>query len=61
MKRLLVMPAIMMAVILFSCNNEPAKEENKTGDTTAAAAPAAEIKPVFTPFKIIYIQHKVKT
>ena len=61
MKRLLVTPAIIMAVILFSCNNEPAKEENKTGDTTAAAAaPAAEIKPAFTPFKIIYIQHKVK-
>jgi hypothetical protein len=61
MKRLPVMLAITMAVFLFSCNNEPAKEETKAADTAAAvAAPPAEIKPVFTPFKVIYIQHKVK-
>ena len=61
MKRLSVMPAIIMALSLFSCNNGPAKEETKAADTTAAvAAPVAEVKPVFTPFKIIYIQHKVK-
>jgi hypothetical protein len=61
MKRLPFMLCTIMVVFLFSCNNEPAKEETKAADTAATAAvPPAEIKPVFTPFKIIYIQHKVK-
>jgi len=61
MKRLPFLTVISMAVLLFSCNNGPAKEETKTADTTAAvAAPPAEVKPVFTPFNVVYIQHRVK-
>ena len=58
MKRLSIMLASTLAVFLFSCGSEPAKEEAKA-DTTAAVAPEPA-KPVFTPIKIIYIQHKVK-
>jgi quinol monooxygenase YgiN len=61
MKRLPVLLALSIAVLLFSCGNEPAKEEAKAADTVAAvAAPPVEVKPVFTPFKVVYIQHKVK-
>jgi quinol monooxygenase YgiN len=61
MKRLSGIFAISMVVLLFSCSNEPAKEETKSGDTTAAATvPPAEVKPVFTPFKVAMIQHRVK-
>jgi quinol monooxygenase YgiN len=57
MKNLLV---VLITALLFSCNNGPAKEEQKT-DTTAAVAPApAEVKPVFTPFKVVVLQQKVK-
>jgi quinol monooxygenase YgiN len=61
MNRLLVLPAISMAVLLISCGNEPAKEETKSTDTAAAVAPApAEVKPAFVPFKVVMVQHKVK-
>jgi hypothetical protein len=60
MKRLPILPVIAMAVLLFSCNNGPAKEETTTADTTAAVTAPAEVKPVFTPFKVVYIQHRVK-
>ena len=61
MKRFPILPTIL-AALLFSCNNEPAKEETKTAaDTTATvAATPAETKPVFTPFKVVTIQSKVK-
>ncbi|HLA60392.1 MAG TPA: hypothetical protein VK622_16575 [Puia sp.] len=55
MKNLLV---VLITVLLFSCNNGPAKEEQKT-DTTAAVAPA-EVKPAFVPFKVVVVQHKIK-
>jgi hypothetical protein len=61
MKRLPGLFAISMVVLLFSCNNGPAKEETKAVDTTAVAAtPPAEVKPVFSPFKVAMIQHRVK-
>jgi hypothetical protein len=54
------LPLVLIVALLFACNNGPAKEEQKT-DTTAAVAPApAEVKPVFTPFKVVIVQHKVK-
>ena len=59
MKRLLVFPVILMAVLLVSCGSEPAKEETKATDTAVAAAPA-EVKPAFIPFKVVMVQHKVK-
>ena len=62
MKRLSVLLASAMALLLSSCGNEPAKQEDKTADTTAAASvpPPAPEKPVFTPYKVIMIQHHVK-
>jgi quinol monooxygenase YgiN len=61
MKRLLVLPAISMTVLLLSCGSEPAKEETKAADTAVAVAPApAEVKPAFIPFKVVIVQHKVK-
>jgi len=54
------LPLVLIVALFFACNNGPAKEEQKT-DTTAAVAPApAEVKPVFTPFKVVIVQHKVK-
>ena len=61
MKRLMILSAMPMALLLFSCGNETAKDETKATDTAAtAAAQAAEVKPVFTPFKVVTIQPKVK-
>jgi hypothetical protein len=60
MKRLPFLPILSMAVLLFSCGSGPAKEETTTADTTTAAAPAEPAKPVFSPFKVIMIQHHVK-
>ncbi len=61
MKCLSALSFISIAVLLLSCGNEPAKEETKSADTAAAVAPApAEVKPPFTPFKVVMIQHKVK-
>src|SRR6476659_7860583 len=62
MKRKSFLLSMSMSLILFSCNNGPAKEEAKTPDTTASATnpPPAEVKPAFTPFKVVAIQHKVK-
>jgi len=61
MKRISLMLTTLMGLMLFSCNNEAAKEESKTADSVAAAAtPEAEVKPAFTPFKVVAIQHKVK-
>jgi hypothetical protein len=61
MKRLPSLLVISMTVLLFSCGNEPAKEEAKAADTAAALAPPPEpAKPVFSPFKVLMIQHHVK-
>jgi hypothetical protein len=61
MKRFSDILVISLALFLFSCGNEPSKEETKTADTTAAAtAEPAVAKPAFTPFKVVIIQHKVK-
>jgi hypothetical protein len=58
MKKLLV---VLIAVLLFSCNNGPTKEETPKADSTAVvAAPPAEVKPAFIPFKVVIIQQKVK-
>ncbi len=54
------MIAIALVVLFFSCNNGPAKEETKTADTTAAVTAPADVKPAFTPFKVVLIQHPVK-
>ena len=60
MKRLSIVLAFSQ-FLLFSCGSTPDKEETKTADTTAAApAEPASVKPVFTPFKVVVIQHKVK-
>jgi len=51
---------VLLATLLFACNNGPAKEDQKT-DTTAVVAPApAEVKPAFVPFKVVIAQLKVK-
>ena len=61
MKRVSVLSIFSMALLLLSCNSEPAKDETKSADTAAAVAPApAEVKPAFTPFKVVVVQHKVK-
>jgi hypothetical protein len=61
MKLLPAIPAICMSLLLFSCGNDAAKEEAKAADTVAAVAtPPVEVKPVFSPFKVVVIQHKVK-
>ena len=61
MKRFPILRLISMAVLLFSCNSGPAKEEAKTTDTTAAVpASQPEAKPAFIPFKVVIVQHKVK-
>jgi hypothetical protein len=53
------LPLVLIMALLFACNNGPAKEEQKT-DTTAAVAPAPEVKPAFVPFKVVVVQHKIK-
>jgi quinol monooxygenase YgiN len=59
MKRLLSMLAISLVLFLVSCGSAP--DQTKTADTTAAVAPAPEpVKPAFSPYKVIAIQHRVK-
>ncbi len=59
MKRLPILSVLALAVFLFSCGS--GSEETKTADTTAAVAPAPEpAKPVFSPFKVMTVQHHVK-
>lgn len=61
MKRLSAMLACSALFFLMSCGSGPAKEDTKTADTAAAVvAPPAEVKPVFSPFKVFTVQHKVK-
>jgi hypothetical protein len=50
---------ISLALFLMSCGSEPPKEETKAADTTAAVAPEP-VKPAFSPYKVIAIQHRVK-
>ena len=60
MKRISAILAAGMMLFFFSCNNaSDKKDEAKTADTTAAAAPVVAA-PVFTPYKVIMIQHTVK-
>src|SRR5450755_50134 len=54
------LPVVLIAVILFSCNSGPAKEETQKADTAAAVTPPPEVKPAFTPFKVVIVQHRVK-
>ena len=51
---------ILVAMFLFSCNSEPAKDETPKTDTTAAVAPPAEVKPAFVPFKVVIVQQRIK-
>ncbi|HEX4849595.1 MAG TPA: hypothetical protein VFV08_02260 [Puia sp.] len=60
MRRLSQLVAVSMAALLFACNNSETKEEAKSADTASATTPAAEVKPVFKPFKVVTIQTKVK-
>ena len=61
MKRLFLLPILLMSFSIFSCSSGTSAKEEKTADTTAAVTPAPiEKKPVFTPFKVAYIQHRVK-
>jgi len=60
MKRVLVILSMSIVVLFLACNNGPAKEEAKTEDTAAAVNTSQEVKPEFTPFKIVAIQHRVK-
>jgi hypothetical protein len=61
MKRLSAILASSVLLFLISCGSGPAKEETKAIDTTTAVAePPVEVKPVFTPFKVVTVQHKVK-
>ena len=60
MKRVLVILSMSIVVLFLSCNDGPAKEEAKTDDTAAAVNTYQDVKPEFTPFKIVAIQHRVK-
>ena len=60
MKRISAILAAGMMLFFFSCNNDgDKKDETKAADTTATTAPVVT-EPVFTPYKIIVIQHTVK-
>ncbi|HET7000795.1 MAG TPA: hypothetical protein VFI33_05790 [Puia sp.] len=54
------LPLVLIMALLFACNNGPAKEEQKADTTTAVAPAPAEVKPVFVPFKVVVVQHKIK-
>jgi hypothetical protein len=60
MKRLSILLTGTLMIFLSSCGSEPSKDETKAADTTAAAPAPEPAKPVFSPFKIMYVQHKVK-
>src|SRR6185295_14149341 len=61
MKRFFFLSVISMSVLLLSCGNGSNEKEAQNTDTAVAVAPApAEVKPAFTPFKVVVIQHKVK-
>lgn len=61
MKQLFKLIVISTPILFFSCNSEPAKDDTKAADTTeTVATPPVEAKPVFTPFKVVIVQHKVK-
>ena len=61
MKRLLLLPILLMTFSFFSCSNGTSGEEQKTADTTAVVTPPPVVeKPAFTSFKVAYIQHRVK-
>ena len=60
MKRITLLLSLSMGLIFFSCNNGPANEEAKADTTAAAVTTPEEVKPAFTPFKVVAIQHKVK-
>jgi hypothetical protein len=52
--------AALIAITLFSCNNSgKGDEQTKAPDTTAAVAPAPVIPPVFSPFNLLIVKHKV--
>jgi quinol monooxygenase YgiN len=51
---------VLVAALLFSCNNGPAKETQTTDTATVVTPPPAEVKPAFIPFKVVVVQHKVK-
>jgi len=59
MKQLMILACFLSSAAWLSCNNEPAKEETKAADTTATA-PAAEVKPAFSPYKVTGIVADVK-
>lgn len=69
MKRISATFAAASMLLLFSCNNNPKEKTDTKMDDTAvsatttttpvAAEPVAK-EPVFTPFKIFMVQHKVK-
>jgi len=62
MKRLLSIIAACLALFVISCNNEAPKDETKAASDSAATVTPEPVaaKPVFTPFKVVVIQHKVK-
>jgi hypothetical protein len=50
---------ILLSVFFISCGSAP--DQTKTADTTAAVAPPPEpVKPAFSPYKVMAIQHRVK-
>jgi quinol monooxygenase YgiN len=60
MKKISVMLASVMMLFILSCNNaEEKKDEPKAADTTATTETPAP-KP-FEPFKIMVVQHQVKS
>src|SRR6185295_3084862 len=60
MKRFFFLSVISMSVLLLSCGNGSNEKEAQNTDTAVAVAPAPEVKPAFTPFKVVVVQHKVK-
>lgn len=58
MKRFSAFIAAATVLLFTACKSGGESKEEKTNSDTTAAAPPAEA--VFTPFKVIMIQHKVK-
>jgi hypothetical protein len=51
--------ATLFAITLFSCNNSGKGNETTKPDSTVAAAPMPAPPPVFAPFNLLIVKHKV--
>ncbi len=51
---------LMLAAVLFSCNNGETKEEPKAGDSTSTVKPPDAVPAAFIPFNVLEMDHVVK-